>query len=85
VVVGVSTLAFVGFGLMAAVFPVMSAERGCGSDAYLPGSLLLVSGVYYPIEVLPKMDAAAVRNFPGNLHSVCLPKIVWGRNAGLDT
>src|SRR4029453_16634918 len=54
VAVAVSTLAFVGLGLIAAVFPVMSAERGAEATHIFQGSLLLVSGVYYPIEVLPK-------------------------------
>ncbi len=54
VVLAVSTLAFVGLGLIAAVFPVMSAERGAEATHIFQGSLLLVSGVYYPIEVLPK-------------------------------
>src|SRR5258705_2940415 len=54
VVLAVSTLAFVGLGLIAAVFPVMSAERGAEATHICQGSLLLVSGVYYPIEVLPK-------------------------------
>jgi ABC-2 type transport system permease protein len=54
VVVAVSTLAFVGLGLIAAVFPVMSAERGAEATHIFQGSLLLVSGVYYPVEVLPK-------------------------------
>src|SRR5687767_15849306 len=35
------------------VFPVMSAERGAEATHIFQGSLLLVSGVYYPIEVLP--------------------------------
>lgn len=54
VVLAVSTLAFVGLGLIAAIFPVMSAERGAEATHIFQGSLLLVSGVYYPIEVLPK-------------------------------
>jgi ABC-2 type transport system permease protein len=54
VVLAVSTLAFIGLGLIAAVFPVMSAERGAEATHIFQGSLLLVSGVYYPIEVLPK-------------------------------
>jgi ABC-2 type transport system permease protein len=53
VVVAVSSFAFVGLGLIAAVFPVMSAERGAEATHIFQGSLLLVSGVYYPIEVLP--------------------------------
>jgi ABC-2 type transport system permease protein len=54
VVLAVSTIAFVGLGLFAAVFPVMSAERGAEATHIFQGSLLLVSGVYYPIEVLPR-------------------------------
>ena len=53
VVVAVSTVAFVGLGLIAAVFPVMSAERGAEATHIFQGSLLLVSGVYYPVQVLP--------------------------------
>jgi ABC-2 type transport system permease protein len=53
-VVAVSTIAFTGLGLVAAVFPVMSAERGAEATHIFQGSLLLVSGVYYPVEVLPK-------------------------------
>src|SRR6476469_7757365 len=54
VVLAVSTVAFVGLGLFAAIFPVMSAERGAEATHIFQGSLLLVSGVYYPIEVLPR-------------------------------
>ena len=54
VVLGVSTVAFVGLGLFAAIFPVMSAERGAEATHIFQGSLLLVSGVYYDIEVLPR-------------------------------
>jgi ABC-2 type transport system permease protein len=53
VVLAVSTVAFVGLGLFAAVFPVMSAERGAEATHIFQGSLLLVSGVYYDIDVLP--------------------------------
>jgi len=53
VVLAVSTVAFVGLGLFAAVFPVMSAERGAEATHIFQGSLLLVSGVYYPVAVLP--------------------------------
>ena len=54
VVVAVSTVAFVGLGLMAAALPVMSPERGAEATHIFQGSLLLVSGVYYPVEILPK-------------------------------
>jgi len=54
IAVGVSTIAFVGLGLMAAALPVMSPERGAEATHIFQGSLLLVSGVYYPVEVLPR-------------------------------
>jgi len=53
VVLLASTLAFVGLGVMAAALPVMSPERGAEATHIFQGSLLLVSGVYYPVDVLP--------------------------------
>jgi ABC-2 type transport system permease protein len=53
VVLAVSSLAFVGLGLVAAVLPVMSPERGAEATHIFQGVLLLVSGVYYPVEALP--------------------------------
>ena len=38
---------------MAAALPVLSPERGAEATHIFQGSLLLVSGVYYPVEVLP--------------------------------
>jgi ABC-2 type transport system permease protein len=53
VVLLVSSFAFIGLGLMAAVLPVLSAERGAEATNIFQGCLLLVSGVYYPVEILP--------------------------------
>lgn len=52
-VLAVSTVAFVGLGLIAAALPVMSPERGAEATHIFQGTLLLVSGVYYPVSVLP--------------------------------
>jgi ABC-2 type transport system permease protein len=52
-VLAVSSAAFVGLGLMAAALPVLSPERGAEATHILQGVLLLVSGVYYPVDVLP--------------------------------
>jgi ABC-2 type transport system permease protein len=49
----VSSFAFIGLGLMAAVLPVLSPERGAEATNIFQGCLLLVSGVYYPVEILP--------------------------------
>jgi ABC-2 type transport system permease protein len=53
-VLAVSSVAFVGMGLIAATLPVMSPERGAEATNILQGVLLLISGVYYPVNVLPK-------------------------------
>ena len=53
VVLVVSSAAFIGLGLMAAVLPVISPERGAEATNIFQGILLLVSGVYYPVNVLP--------------------------------
>lgn len=49
----VSSLSFMGLGLIAAVLPLMSAERGSQATHIFQAVLLLVSGVYYDVSVLP--------------------------------
>jgi ABC-2 type transport system permease protein len=53
IVLLVSSFAFIGLGLMAAILPVFSPERGVEATNIFQGCLLLVSGVYYPVEILP--------------------------------
>ncbi|MER3482876.1 MAG: ABC transporter [Meiothermus sp.] len=53
VVLLVASLAFMGLGLMAAILPVMSPENGAQATNIFQGVLLLVSGIYYPVSVLP--------------------------------
>jgi len=48
-----SVLPFVGLGLLGAVLPVLSTERGTQATQVIQGVILLVSGVYYPVSVLP--------------------------------
>ena len=54
VVLAVSSAAFIGLGLIAATLPVLSPERGAEATNIFQGILLLVSGVYYPVEILPR-------------------------------
>jgi ABC-2 type transport system permease protein len=49
----VGSLAFMGLGLMAAVLPLMSPEKGEQATNIFQSVLLLISGVYYPVAVLP--------------------------------
>lgn len=48
-----SSLSFIGVGLMAAVLPLLSPERGSQAAHILEAAILLVSGVYYEVDVLP--------------------------------
>ena len=53
VIIAVSSLSFIGIGLMAAIFPLLSPEKGQAATGILQALLLLVSGIYYEIDVLP--------------------------------
>ncbi|HWQ16099.1 MAG TPA: ABC transporter permease [Roseiflexaceae bacterium] len=44
---------FIGLGMLAAVLPLLSPEKGLQMTNIIKALVLLVSGVYYPIEVLP--------------------------------
>jgi ABC-2 type transport system permease protein len=49
----VGSFAMIGLGLMAAVLPLISPEKGAQATHIVLALILLVSGVYYPIGVLP--------------------------------
>lgn len=53
-VLAVSGLSFIGLGLVAAILPLMSTERGAQATHIMEAVILLVSGVYYEVTVLPK-------------------------------
>jgi ABC-2 type transport system permease protein len=48
------SFSFVGIGMIAAILPLLYVERGAQMTFVLQSCLLLVSGVYYSIEVLPE-------------------------------
>jgi ABC-2 type transport system permease protein len=53
VILLVGSVSFLGFGIMAAVLPLLFPERGEEMTFVISSILLLVSGVYYPVSVLP--------------------------------
>ena len=53
VVLVAGSVAFVGIGIMTAVLPLISPEKGAQLGFVAQGVLLVVSGVYYPVSVLP--------------------------------
>ena len=49
----VASVSFVGVGMVTAVLPLISPEKGAQLGFIAQGMLLVVSGVYYPVEVMP--------------------------------
>lgn len=47
------SLSFIGVGVMGSVLPLLFPERGSQMTHVIIAVLLLVSGVYYPVDVLP--------------------------------
>jgi len=61
VVLAVASISFIGIGMMTAVLPLISPEKGTQLGFIAQGMLLVVSGVYYSVEILPGfMQAIAV-------------------------
>jgi ABC-2 type transport system permease protein len=50
----VASISFIGIGMMTAVLPLISPEKGTQLGFVAQGILLVVSGVYYPVSVLPE-------------------------------
>jgi ABC-2 type transport system permease protein len=53
VVLAIASISFLGVGVMTAVFPLISPEKGMQLGFIAQGLLLVVSGVYYSVTVLP--------------------------------
>jgi ABC-2 type transport system permease protein len=49
----IASISFIGVGTMTAVMPLISPERGMQLGFIAQGLMLVVSGVYYPVSVLP--------------------------------
>jgi ABC-2 type transport system permease protein len=54
VILAIASISFVGIGMMTAVLPLISPEKGTQLGFVAQGLLLVVSGVYYPVSVLPE-------------------------------
>ena len=56
----IGSASIVGIGMMAAILPLLYVERGDQMVFVLNSLLLLFSGVYYSIAILPRVDAVRV-------------------------
>ena len=53
VLLAIASVSFIGIGMMTAVLPLISPEKGTQLGFIAQGLLLVVSGVYYDVDVLP--------------------------------
>src|SRR5512133_1265804 len=60
----VASISFIGIGMMTAVLPLISPEKGTQLGFVAQGLLLVVSGVYYPVSVLPGWMQALAKISP---------------------
>jgi ABC-2 type transport system permease protein len=58
------SLSFIGLGIVASVMPLLFPERGAQMTHVIQATLLLVSGVYYPVSVLPGWMQAVAQLSP---------------------
>ena len=49
-----ASLSFIGVGIMTSVLPLISPEKGAQLGFVCQGVMLVVSGVYYPVSVMPE-------------------------------
>jgi ABC-2 type transport system permease protein len=54
VLLAIASISFVGVGMMTAVLPLISPEKGTQLGIVAQGLMLVVSGVYYPVSVMPQ-------------------------------
>lgn len=82
VILGIASFSFMGLGLLAAVLPLISTERGSQATHIIQGLLLLCSSVYYPVTVLPGWMQPLARLNPA---TYCLDAVraAWIGGAGL--
>lgn len=64
VVLLAGSLSFIGLGMVASVLPLLFSERGAQMTHVIQAGLLLISGVYLPVSVLPRWMQPLTRLSP---------------------
>jgi ABC-2 type transport system permease protein len=83
VVLLVASVSFIGIGMMTSVLPLISPEKGVQLGYIAQGLLLVVSGVYYNVSVLPGWMQALARISPATYALRALRKsIIDGAGVG---
>ena len=87
ILLGIASVSFIGIGMMTAVLPLISPEKGTQLGFMAQGIMLVVSGVYYPASVLPQWmqwistispATYALRGIRAAILEGATPADVWG-------
>jgi ABC-2 type transport system permease protein len=60
----IASVSFIGIGMMTSVLPLVSPEKGAQLGFVAQGMMLVVSGVYYPVSVMPAWMQAIAKVSP---------------------
>ena len=60
----IASFSFIGIGMMTSVLPLISPEKGAQLGFVMQGMMLVVSGVYYPVSVMPHWMQAVAKISP---------------------
>lgn len=60
----IASVSFIGMGMMAAVIPLISPEKGTQAVHIIEAVMMLFSGIFYPLEILPGWMQAVARWSP---------------------
>jgi ABC-2 type transport system permease protein len=64
VILAIASVSFIGIGMMTSVLPLVSPEKGAQLGFVAQGMMLAVSGVYYPVSVMPGWMQAIAKISP---------------------
>ena len=70
----IASVSFIGVGMMTAVLPLISPEKGTQLGFVAQGLMLVVSGVYYPVERAARVDAVDREDLAGHVRAARLPR-----------
>ncbi len=87
----IGSISFIGFGIGTAVLPLLYTEKGMQMSFIIRSVILLVSGVYYPIKVLPAWMQPIARISPatyvleGMRAGILQGQPIWSTTIWADT
>ena len=70
----IASVSFIGIGMMTAVLPLISPEKGTQLGFIAQGLMLVVSGVYYPVVGAARVDAVDREDLAGDVRAARHPR-----------